>query len=524
MSHPSQTTAVLNSLLRTMNDNDDYPALSATISELNKAVDSETSSLNSLTKIILQDFSLTKKLLKVVNTVSYGQFGGKISTISKAVVILGFNVVRDIAAALVLIEFLQNKSQAAQLTDEVIFSFFAGLVARQLTINLNLRNYEEAMICGIFHHLGKLLATFYFFDQSQQINQLIANGISPNTASYEVLGISYNDLGNGIAKSWNFPSRLLYGMQSLPTEKVSSTVNELDQLNMIVNLASELTTLVASTALKDKNLAIQLLAKKYQFGMKVDAKQLHATLQEGMQEMALRASILNIRTKQSPLLKRIEAYTGRALHHESGAETSDEQEDKLTNQLTDDRVDKTEIFIPKKLDSEAILQSGIQDVVNTLVGEYKLNDVLQMVLEAMYLGMGFNRTLLYVRDQKTKTMQARTGFGQDIDHLLPAFNFPLKSALDVFHLAIEKGVDIVIEDINDESINAKIPNWYTKISDAKSFLLLPVMIDKKAIGCFYGDMCVANRLDTSSKNLSLLRTLRNQVILAIKQDRNSTTS
>jgi eukaryotic-like serine/threonine-protein kinase len=519
MAQTHQTTAVLNSLVRTMNNNDDFPALSATISEINKAVDSETSSLNSLTKIILQDFSLTKKLLKVVNTVSYGQFGGKISTISKAVVILGFDVVRDIATALVLIEFLQNKSQAAQLTDEVISSFFAGLIARQLTINLSLRNYEEAMICGIFHHLGKLLATFYFFDESQKVNQLIAKGIHPNKASFDVLGISYNDLGDGVARNWNFPSRLLHGMQSLPTDKISSASNELDQLNITVNLASELTALVTSTGIKDKSEAIKLLVKKYQPAMKVDEKQLQSTLQEGMQEMASRASILNIRTKQSPLLKRIEEYTGRTLHHGDDTQANEEQESTSANQLTVESQHET-IAAPEKIDAEAILQAGIQDVVNTLVGEYKLNDVLQMVLEAMYLGMGFNRTLMFIRDHKTNSMQARSGFGQDIDSILPQFNFSLKPTPDVFHLAIEKGVDIVIEDVNDKSISSKIPDWYSQLTDAKSFLLLPVMIDNKAIGCFYGDLKVTNSLDTSSKSLSLLRTLRNQVILAIKQSKN----
>ena len=514
MAKPAQTTAVLNSLLRTMNNNDDFPALSATISQINKAVDSETSSLNSLTKVILQDFSLTKKLLNVVNTVSYGQFGGKISTISKAVIILGFDTVRDIATALVLIEFLQNKSQAAQLTDEVISSFFAGLIARQLTIDLNLRNFEEAMICGVFHHLGKLLTTFYFFDDSQKIDQLIATGTAPNEASLIVLGISYNDLGDGVAKSWNFPNRLLHGMQSLPSNKVSSNATELDQLNITVNLASELTALVTSTSIENKTEAIKELVKKYKPAVKLDEKQLHTTLQAGMQEMAVRASILNIKTKQSPLLKRVEEYTGLVLHDNTAEQVDDEQV-ATSAEATVENANETET--PEKIDSEAILQAGIQDVINTLVGEYKLNDVLQMVLEVMYLGMGFNRALLLLHNQKSNTMQARTGFGDDVDNLLPKFNFPLAPAPDVFHLAIEKGVDIVIEDVNDQSISSKIPDWYTQLSDAQSFLLLPVMVDNKAIGCFYGDMNTTNNLDTSSKCLDLLRTLRNQVILAIKQ-------
>jgi hypothetical protein len=43
------------------------------------------------------------------------------------------------------------------------------------------------------------------------------------------------------------------------------------------------------------------------------------------------------------------------------------------------------------------------------------------------------------------------------------------------------------------------------------------MIKDKAIGLFYADMEQANGLHVSQKQLSLLRTLRNQAVLAIKQ-------
>ncbi|MDI1297723.1 HDOD domain-containing protein [Methylotenera sp.] len=507
-------TVALESLLRRMRSNEDFPALSTTISEINNAVSSDHSSTQSLTKIILQDFSLTNKLLKIVNTVSYGQFGGKISTISKAVVILGFDVVRDIATTLILIDFLQNKSQATQLTDQVISSFFAGLTARQLTLNLNMRNHEEAMICGIFQHLGQLLTTFYFFDESQKINQLISEGIPPKHASFTVLGISYDELGSGVAKSWNFPTRLLHGMQGLPHDKVGSASNELDQLNITVNLASELTAIVSSIGAEDKNKAIQQLVKKYKNAMRVDEKLLQETLEQSLQEMSIRARILNIATKQSPLLKRVSEYTNNAQKEQNQTLQNDVELSKETSVL--DSVDLSESS--EKLDSESILQAGIQDVINTLVSDYKLNDVLQMILETMYRGMGCNRVLMLVRDVKTNVMQARSGYGQDADTLLLDFKFPLHFTPDVFHLAVDSGADIVIEDTDADAIASKIPQWYKKISSAKSFLLLPVMVNKKAVGCFYADMQTANAFDETSKNLGLLRTLRNQAVLAIKQN------
>jgi transcriptional regulator with GAF, ATPase, and Fis domain len=168
-------------------------------------------------------------------------------------------------------------------------------------------------------------------------------------------------------------------------------------------------------------------------------------------------------------------------------------------------------------DPESVLSAGIQDVTNTLVEDFKLNDVLLMVLETIYRSMGFKHTLIFIRDNKQNAMLARFGFGENVDGILPHLKFSLTFVPDVFHLAVDKGLDIVIEDVSAGTIADKIPKWYSDAIDARCFLLLPVMVNKKAVGLIYADMQVANSLQVSERQLSLLRTLRNQAVLAIKQ-------
>ncbi len=190
-----QSHSTLDFLLRRMRSNSDFPALSSTISEINTIVASESASSGKLTQAILEDFALTNKLLKLVNTVSYGQFGGNIHTISKAVAILGFEAVRNIATSLILLEFLQNKAQAANLKDEIAVSCLASMVVTHLNHGYDI-NTEEARICTMFHNLGRMLAIFYFFEESQQIARLMEDqGMSEEKASINVLGLSYISLG-----------------------------------------------------------------------------------------------------------------------------------------------------------------------------------------------------------------------------------------------------------------------------------------------------------------------------------------
>jgi HD-like signal output (HDOD) protein len=501
-----------------MRSKSDFPVLASTISEINRIVDDDSASANLLTQCILQDFALTNKLLKLVNTVTYGQFGGQINTISKAVVILGFESVRNVAMTLILLDFLQNKAQVSQLKDDVLASFFSGIVAVQFSAGLNIRDAEEAMICSMFRNLGKLLASFYFFEESQQVARLVEQGESEDSAAIQVLGISYNELGIGVAKSWSFPPRLIIGMRKVAGDKIAKPQGELDNLSVTVNLAHELCAIASHGHALDKAKALKQLVRRYEDAINTSEQQLRKTMENGMGELAARAKVVGIDLAHSLLMKRVKVWIGAK--SEVVADKKPLEPDSLAGitQLGMEIESQSERVgeIPK-ITPEAMLTEGIQEITNTLVEDHKLNDIIQMVLETMYRAMGFNRTLFLVRDVKAHKMVARFGFGQDADAVLPKFRFSLDFTADVFHLAMSKGADLMIEDIAAENIVGKIPSWYRQAVSSQSFMLLPVVVNSKPVGIFYADMGQANTMLVSPKQLSLLRTLRNQAVLAIKQ-------
>lgn len=510
--------STLDFLLRRMRNKSDFPALSNIITEINTIVASESDSANKLARVILQDFALTNKLLRLVNTVSYGQFGGNISTISKAVVIMGFETVRNIAMSLIMLEFMQNKSLAHQLKDEVIASFFAGVVATQLAAGKNMRDSEEFMICAMFQNLGRMLVTYYFFEESQEIARLTEQGQSEEQASVKVLGLTGNEIGIGVARRWNFPKRLLAGMVKFPAgEPVRKPRIEEDHLLVTVNMANELCAIAASTKSQEKSAALNRIRLRYQDALDISERKLNDALNSGLQELSRRAMILEINTSRSPMVNKVRQWSGLAV--DRIAEKEAEKTDGLSGvhgiESALNTAEHQEAFA--KPDPETVMGAGIQDVTNSLVEDFNLNDVLLMVLETIYRGLGFKRAIICIRDNKLNAMVARMGLGEGIEKMIPRFRFNLTFEPDVFHLAIEKGADIVIEDMRAESIASKIPVWYRELVDAQSFILLPVVINKKTVGLFYADMQQANSLKLSERQLSLLRTLRNQAVLAIRQ-------
>ena len=105
---------------------DDLPTLPNVVDKIMQTVSNPKSSAQDVTKIISSDPVLATKVLKLVNSAFYGQFANKITTISRAVVVLGFEQVSMAASSLMLFEQLQNKDQKEELRELAISSFMSA--------------------------------------------------------------------------------------------------------------------------------------------------------------------------------------------------------------------------------------------------------------------------------------------------------------------------------------------------------------------------------------------------------------
>ena len=63
----------------------------------------------------------------------------------------------------------------------------------------------------------------------------------------------------------------------------------------------------------------------------------------------------------------------------------------------------------------------------------------------------------------------------------------------------------------------RLPAWYASTLNAPTFLLLPLMMKGCAFGLIYADQPTAGGIELGERELALLRTLRNQAIMAFKQ-------
>ncbi len=503
-------------LLRRMRHKSDFPALSATISAINRASADDDGGSTALSDSILKDFALTSKLLKTVNTAYFGNFSGTISTISKAVVIMGVDRIRNAAITLMLFEHLQNKAHAARLKDDLVASYFSGILARQLAQKTGVKSGEEAFICATFHNLGRLLTSFYFPEEGREIEKLTAQKRTSETqASLQVLGVSYEALGIGVAKVWNFPARLVQSMRQIREERVSRPETEDEKLRAVAGLSANVCDAMREANPTEREKRLGELARKYSDALGVSAQLMSTSIKQSAAALAKEAIALNIKTDGSAFL----ASTASAGDKAAVAETQAELKCLLSETAleTDASMQQQGQPVAENPQRKTMLFDGIEDVTMKLMGDFKLNDVLRTILETMYRSMGFTRVLLYTRDTASNSMKSRFGFGVDVDKIVAGkFSIALGEAKDVFQAAVTNGADVFIQSVNAEAIRKHIPEAYRRAIPAKSFALFPIVVKGKPVALLYGDSDVEGSIRFTADELSLLKTLRNQAVIAIK--------
>ena len=187
----------------------DLPTLSTVVMRLNEMIASPTTSAADVGSLISQDLALTGKTLKLVNSSFYG-FPKKINSIIHAIVILGFNKVKNIALSVsVLQAFKKTPGKGFD-----YFGFWEHTIATAISAEVIARNLksayqEEAFVAGLLHDIGKLLLVQYFPDEYGKVRELIdREKITMFQAENEVIGFNHSLIGLWIAEKWNFPEPL----------------------------------------------------------------------------------------------------------------------------------------------------------------------------------------------------------------------------------------------------------------------------------------------------------------------------
>jgi eukaryotic-like serine/threonine-protein kinase len=513
--------STLEFLLRRMRHKSDFPALSDSVGRIQRMASSETESVSSVTNEILKDVALTNKLLRLVNTAQYAR-AGNISTVSRAVTLVGFNGIRNMALSLVLLEHMQDKGHAAQLKEEFLRALMAASIGGELCPVVN--ESEEAFIGSMFQDLGRLLAQFYFAEEAGRIRSMVNNQREPVTeraASTSVLGLSYEDLGVGVAQAWGLPmgiQRCMVKPTGAPPLRAPLDLTE--RIRWISVASNEIADVLLHCDPQDVEGRIATITRKYAQAMGSSSRAVQAATQKARQKLIELARVMEIHvapnSAAAKLLRPTDTFSSRP-----GSPHNDTEGNLDQFELQAKQSPSLGGNSPPPRPHQQIadtLSAGIQDITNAMVEDFKLSDILRMILETMFRALEFDRIIFCMRDPKSEMMVGRFGLGQGVEAYVKGFKTHLKAPTpDLFGVVCVKGADTMISDATEERIVQRLPAWYRQTLNAPTFLLLPLQLKGAPFGLIYADKVRRGALELDDKELALLRTLRNQAVMAFKQ-------
>ncbi len=235
LSEPSKH-ATADFLFRRMRHKKGFSALSGHITKvLELTAEGSTATAERIANILAKDITLSQRVLTAANSAFYGS--AEIRTLPRAIVLLGYEQVRMLVTKSLIEQQFTNGTPA--LHDAMIRSFYSAVLAKVFAHRTGFKRSADTFTCAMFHDLGRTLTIHYFEDEYAAIREVAAEKhIDELTASREILGVPYYQLGVDVAHSWKFPQSFINAMVPLPRGRLEPAADETAHLVFIAAFAN----------------------------------------------------------------------------------------------------------------------------------------------------------------------------------------------------------------------------------------------------------------------------------------------
>ena len=484
----------------------EMPVLASAVKQLNNITQDDLASAQHLAEEILKDANLSSKVLKIANSATYNAAGSDTSTISRAVVLLGFETVRSISVSAMLVDKLARGSHKNFLMEALSDAFHAAVQARGLCEDMESQAQEEVFVAALLANVGEMV---FWSENGEEADKLAAlrHGLEESQILNEsdVLGVSFASLSQGMADRWSLGKLL---KQMLDPKSADDKRVEAGRLGVALSNG-----LKKGRDSKEFRLALEKAIKFS--GLK------RAQLVDAVEDRALDAKDIALASgiKNTKSLDKICAGGAPELADEGGhseAEASKAANTALTSLDQESEVasvtepvagepqvksleptisaDNMEITGNAKSESQAAevkISAGHQQekllailfkLLKLIQNKANLTNIFRLSLEGMVEGVGLKRAVVAMLDTKTNTLHARYILGDETEGWLKAFCFPV----DKFGVLGKATANPVLQHLKIGS-NAENDEQLVAILNSGSYFIGSICIGDRVVGIFYAD-------------------------------------
>lgn len=442
---------VMTRLLERMDSGPGFAGLGASVQVISSLGDDDDGGAKEIATLILRDAALTSKLLRLANSSSRGS--RNVSTIDQAIAIVGLNTVKSVAISLALLDSLSNKPQSHQLHAEIVAAYFCGCLASLITRRNGARyNAQEAQVCGLMQNLGRMMATYYLYEDIERSHALRAeNNLSEEDAVAQILGIRYDAIGAEIGAHWNLPDVLQQSL-AVKTSKAPprAVANAIGWHQLCSLFSRNITDVLFRSPEASEKMEIAQNINFFRQALLLKDDEINLWIEKALEETGILLAELafpcDVEEARSMLRK-----------------ASERVMDVLSSQ-------------------DSLTKSNPN-------GEKKPVEIIQQKIRLIHDAFGFDLTLLCLPNGSSGLV-AIAAVGRNANQT--AAKFRCQGAKpDIFRLITAKKVDLYVADIGSPSYANFIPEWYSELVGARSFLIMSLVHKGQFLGMLYGDYTTA---------------------------------
>lgn len=471
--------SVIARLLQRMDASPGFAGLGASVKIISSLGEDNDGNPREVTNAILRDAALTAKLLRIANSSRNARGGRNISTIDQALVILGLNTVKSVALSLSLLNSLSNKPQSKQLHAEIVSAYFCGCLAYEITRLYAPRfNAQEAQVCGLMQNLGRMMGTYYLYDEIERSRALqIEENITEDEAVLKSLGKSFADMGAAIAAHWCLPDVLQHSLApDIGKAPPRVVANALTWHQLCSAFCHRVTNVLFRIPENRTKIEITQHIEFFRLALHLKEDEVHETIVKCLADTdALLAEMsfpCNVEQARTLLRKASERVLDRL-----------SAEDNLTKQ-------------------------------SNSVGGRKPVEVIQHVLRLIHDKCEFDRTLLCVADSSSGLIGI-VGVGRNASQFTSRFRCH-GAKPDLFRAILARKNDVYIADIGQPAYVKLLPDWYRELAGARSFMMLSLVRGDKLLGAIYGDFAEQRAVAPPGVAEPIMQEWRTQLIQALE--------
>ncbi|MGZ5580344.1 MAG: HDOD domain-containing protein [Methylobacter sp.] len=429
--------------------NEEMPIFSNTALRIHSILSDDRKGASELASVILQDPNLTVKLLKISNTPHYNPTRQKMVTVSRAIIMIGCDVIRELTLVCSFLESILSSTNKAQANEEIARALHAAVHAKSIAVAVNDKSPEEVFIATLLNRIGNISFWCFCDKQGEQIQALVDKERCPQEeAEKKVLGFKLTDLGISLSKAWK--------LGSLVEESIKPSVLHKDPRVALVHLGYEIT----------EALNAGVGSKKYQECMiKIEAitQQSKKTIRETLRSNTLLASDIACQFGATDAAMLIQ------------------------NRLTQQALSIEE---PPVVDKKQLQLQISQDIMSIISERFDINLLLETVLEGVHRGIGMDRTIFSLLTPDKQGLKERLSLGWRKESYEQKIMFSItEMPVNLFFHVLSDGHAFWAK----PSVNGKL---YTLrdinvIGEYECFLM-PVFSNNKPIGLVYADRAISH--------------------------------